>query len=246
MQLDYHDVLAIVGAAAAHPGGNATTRLWQAQLHLEPTNRVLDIGCGTGKTLVDLIQQTGCEGTGIDNRPAMIRKAQMRAKHARVSATWLVGSAESLPLPDEIFHLAYTESVNVFVDVRQSLRQYHRVLRPDGIYVDVEMMVMGPVTPAFHASARQVYGAHQVPDLRGWKTLYRDAGFGPIRVVGTYPVRPDAAFLATTDNQNPSELADSDAYRDPHVLRILRQNATWLEQNHRSLAYGIFICQKEH
>ena len=240
--MDYQDVLAAVGAGSAHPGAFRSTEEWMGELLITRDHHVLDVGCGTGRTPVELARRFGCKITGIDVRPAMIRKAKKRSGILGVKGTWLVADARSLPFANNSFDFVITESVNVFADADAALAEYYRVLKPSGTYVDVEMMILGPVAPGFHETARTVYGARQVPDLRGWKQRYRSAGFEEIRVVSTRPVRPQEVM--SDGNPDDVVLSDKDAYHRPEVLQVLRQNAEWLDQYHSSLGYGIFLCQK--
>lgn len=242
--MDYQDVLATVGASSAHPGAFSSTEKWMDEIVISDNHRILDVGCGTGRTTVELARRFGSKITGVDVRPAMIRKAKKRANLLGVKATWVVANAEALPFKDESFDVVVTESVNVFVDADIALREYYRVLKPFGTYIDVEMMILGPVGTDFHETAKIVYGAKQVPDLRGWKKRYGHAGFEEVRVVSTHPVRPHEIMSdAAADNV---VLSDKDAYHRPEVLQVLKQNAQWLDQYHASLGYGIFLCKKAH
>jgi ubiquinone/menaquinone biosynthesis C-methylase UbiE len=244
--VDYHDVLATVGAGSAHPGGYGTTLAWLDHVAPQPTDSILDVGCGTGRTLTTIHQRYGSTITGVDIRPAMIRKAKQRSKALGIRGKWIVGSAEHLPLSDESFQVTFTESVNVFVDVQRALRQNYRVLQDGGTYVDVEMMLIGPAPVDFYSTAREMYGARQVPDLRTWKGLYHDAGFTRVKVLSTQPVRPMEGMVMDEEYSDEVQLADANAYQNPLVLQVLRRNSEWLERYYKSLAYGIFICRKEN
>jgi SAM-dependent methyltransferase len=59
------------------------------ELDLRPC-RVLDLGCGSGKSLVWLAQR-GFECWGIDLSPAALRQAESNARAAGVACAWLKG-----------------------------------------------------------------------------------------------------------------------------------------------------------
>lgn len=236
--MDYQDVLALLNVSHAHPGGRSLTRLWLDRVAPPADAKVLEVGCGTGASLTWMRQRYGCEVTGVDVRPAMVEAARRRAAgddRMRV----LVASAEALPFADAEFDLVYTESVNVFIDAPQALAEYHRVLKPGGQYVDVEMMLLWPVSDTWKAEACRVYGVKQVPDQRGWKALYRAAGFDDVSVLISKPVRVEdmAGGDAQVDPNHPG-------LRNPEVVRVLRDNAAWMERNAPYLAYAAFLCRK--
>ncbi|MCL6518117.1 class I SAM-dependent methyltransferase [Alicyclobacillus sp.] len=239
--MDYQDALAEVGAGVAHPGGWRSTERWMQAIPWTPGLRVLDVGCGTGRSLVTLAQRYGVEITGIDVRKKMIQHARRRAARAGVRAQWRVGSAEHLPFPNEHFDVVITESVNVFVDARRALAEYWRVLKPDGYYVDVEMFIRMPVDEAWRQAAAQVYGVRMVPDQAGWRRLYREAGFTAVEVLESRAVRPEE--MMTGDGAD-EWMGSPTAYQNPRVLAVLQANAQWMDLYHKSLGYAVFLCRK--
>jgi SAM-dependent methyltransferase len=242
--MDYQDVLAELGVGSAHPGGFASTMAWLPLIPWVSTMSVLDVGCGTGRTLLEIKGSFGCDIYGIDIRPKMIKKAQIRAKMRGQSGQFVSATAESIPYRDGQFDVVMTESVNVFVDAKQALSEYYRVLKPGGWYVDVEMMILGPVNDEWKTSATEVYGAKYVPDSRGWKTMYANAGFVDIQNVMTKPVNP--SDMADIDSRFPDavSLESKGAYGNPGVASRLHANQEWMETHYRSLGYGVYICKK--
>ncbi|GGJ10361.1 hypothetical protein GCM10010885_19500 [Alicyclobacillus cellulosilyticus] len=102
-------------------------------------------------------------------------------------------------------------------------------------------MVLGPVTSEWRASAAKVYGARFVPDLAGWKQVFAAAGF-TVEVLATRSVHmEDMLRVAEPDDV---DLASPGALRDPHVLKVLAENAGWMQRNHGPLGYGVFLCRK--
>ena len=99
-----------------------------AALALEPSDRVLDIGCGGGLLLRDILA-TGASATGLDHSPEMVALARERAPEAEV----VEGDAATLPFGDESF-TAVTMCVVFFFlpDPVATLRECRRVLVPGG------------------------------------------------------------------------------------------------------------------
>ncbi|GMA52497.1 hypothetical protein GCM10025857_38540 [Alicyclobacillus contaminans] len=242
--MDYQDALAVLGVGTAHPGGHDSTRRWVREIPWSRDMSVLEVGCGTGTTLLNIQRWTGCTVHGVDIRPKMISKARERARREGVPANWRVADATALPFSDESFDVVYTESVNVFLNPNEALKEYCRVLRPGGWYADVEMLALGPVTPEWKKSAQDVYGARVVPYASEWKAYYHRAGFRDVHVVETRSVRPHMMGTGAAADMDDPHLADDTAFLDADVLDVLTMNAQWMEQHHHSLGYGIFVMRK--
>lgn len=97
--------------------------------------RVLDVGCGTGATLIDLKKMLGknAEVIGVEVVKLQVELANDKIKKNGVWAEALWYDGEHLPFPDASFDAIYTSDVLGHVkDVRQWLSELNRVLRPGG------------------------------------------------------------------------------------------------------------------
>jgi ubiquinone/menaquinone biosynthesis C-methylase UbiE len=130
-----------------------------AAVGIEPGDRVLDVGCGTGYFVRMLAQAVGPTGSavGVDAAPEMVAYARSRSdKKATVSFD--VGSAAALSFPDSSFdvvvssltmhHLAATDQL-------PAVREMRRVLKPGG---------------------RLLIAEFQAPKGHGWRLLLGPTG----------------------------------------------------------------------
>jgi FAD/FMN-containing dehydrogenase/trans-aconitate methyltransferase len=105
--------------------------LFEAVLHAAgagPGTRLLDVGCGSGLTLV-LAQERGAIPAGLDISPGLLGLARERLP----AAVLREGDMEFLPFDDDSFDAV--TGVNAFQfagDPRQALREAARVTRPGG------------------------------------------------------------------------------------------------------------------
>jgi arsenite methyltransferase len=162
-------------------------------------DRVLDVGCGPGFYITELLEAVGREGAvvGVDISADMLAVAAKRAAgHGNVE--FHEAGAASLPVPDASFERAVCVQVLEYVrDVPAALAEMHRVLRPGGrmLVWDVDWS-----TVSWHAIDRQLM--RQV--LAAWDKhlthpcLPRTLA-AQLRNAGFQDVRMDAHAFATTE-----------------------------------------------
>ena len=161
-------------------------------LAAQPGERVLDVGCGPGFYVAELLDAVGTEGwvTGVDSEPAMLAVAAKRAE-GRDNVAFYEAKATALPVPDGMFDAAVSVQVLEYVqDVSAALAEIHRALRPGGRVVvwDVDW-----ATVSWHAADHErmrrmldAWDRHLAhPSLP--QTLaprLRDAGFADVTMHG--------------------------------------------------------------
>ena len=90
--------------------------------------RALDVGCGTGHHLKDLVSR-GFESFGIDGSAAMLEEA----RQATPTAELRQADVQVLPFPDRTFDLVLCiEVLRYLADPEQCIGEIARVLRPGG------------------------------------------------------------------------------------------------------------------
>jgi ubiquinone/menaquinone biosynthesis C-methylase UbiE len=105
-------------------------------LSIEQGDHVLDIGCGHGRSLMELAARAPRGHiVGVDPSELMVEIAAQRNRPlieaARVEVA--LSGVESLPFPDDVFDKAHCVHVLYFwKDIDTSLREIARVLKPGG------------------------------------------------------------------------------------------------------------------
>jgi SAM-dependent methyltransferase len=109
---------------------------------LQDGERVLDVGCGTGLTMLRIVaQHSHCTVHGIDLSPKMIETAQKDAAERGLVVNLRVGSITALPYPAASFDVIFTNIMFHHLDLaekRQAIFEIARVLKPGGRYVSAE------------------------------------------------------------------------------------------------------------
>jgi ubiquinone/menaquinone biosynthesis C-methylase UbiE len=154
-------------------------------LDVQPSDAVVDIGCGPGFYVAALAEQAASV-TGIDPSAAMLAIAA-RKTEGHKNVTLLEGQAIALPLDDASLDRALSVQVFEYVaDVPAALAEIHRVLRPGGRVVlwDIDWTTLSWHADDAERMARmtQAWDRHLVhPALpRTLAAALRAAGFADV------------------------------------------------------------------
>ena len=113
-------------------------------LHLQPGQRVLEVGCGNGMFLPELAEKVGSAGkvVGIDHAESFVLDARRKVAAAGLSTLVAVEQADAyrLPFDDDVFDAAHCERVLMHLDDPDAaLREMARVVRPGGVVVAADV-----------------------------------------------------------------------------------------------------------
>lgn len=104
-----------------------------AMMNIKPTDRILDLGCGTGWASRRLARIAAAgEVTGIDVADEMLRRAGHASQGIR-NVRYLWGSAEKIPAADNSFDKVLSvESFYYYADQGKALDEVRRVMASGG------------------------------------------------------------------------------------------------------------------
>jgi len=117
------------------PAIQASKRLMLERIALTPGAAVLDVGCGPGTDVFDMVELVGPTGrlVGLDASEIMLAEARRRARAFDVPITFEVGDVQALPFPDDTFDVCRAERVLEHLpDPERALTEMVRVTRPGG------------------------------------------------------------------------------------------------------------------
>lgn len=119
-------------------GEYATNRLGIDAVALQPQDRVLDIGCGTGAALRHAARRvTHGELVGVDPVPRMLEIAEERRGNCPIA--FRLGTASALPAATGSWDVVLAfDSMDHWASVAEGLAEVRRVLAPGGRFVVVK------------------------------------------------------------------------------------------------------------
>lgn len=146
--LDYPPELASVPDAAVESFAGVANPFSLGRL--EPGERVLDLGSGSGTDSLVAARMVGPAGrvTGIDMTPEMLAKARVAAgAMGAENVEFVEGEAERLPFPDESFAVVISNGVIDLVPDKDAVfAELRRVLAPGGRIQVADVTIQQPVS----------------------------------------------------------------------------------------------------
>jgi len=107
---------------------------------LEAGSRVLEVASGPGYLATELARLGRCSVAGLDISRSFVRIATENASRAGVAVEFVHGNASAMPFPGEAFDfLICRAAFKNFVQPLDALREMHRVLRPGGRALIIDM-----------------------------------------------------------------------------------------------------------
>ncbi|MGV3488843.1 MAG: class I SAM-dependent methyltransferase [Tuberibacillus sp.] len=208
----YLDFLAKFGISSAHPGGLPLTKAILERFPISKDEKVLDVGCGTGETSVYIAETFGAKVVAVDIHPMMMTHAKNRIIERGVDVELLQANAEKLPFQDHSFDKVIAESVTVFTKMEKSVSEYHRVLKPGGVLIDIEMTAERSLTKEETEEVVEVYEIEQVPTNIDWVDVYHQAGFTDITGYDGFELIKELSDLPNASAFDFTEAIDMDAF----------------------------------
>ena len=175
-----------------------------AELNLDGSGRLLDVGCGPGSLTLPLADRFAA-AVGIDADSGMLQEADRLARAAGVAnVEWRQLYAEALPADLGTFRLVTFAQSFHWMDQHRVARAVHGMLTPDGasvhvhatthrgIKTDDQLPLPSPPYPALDELSRRYLGPPPPrfggPGRSGESEVYRAAGFrGPTSITVSRP-----------------------------------------------------------
>lgn len=200
MAADPRSVAASFDDRAVNYSRNDWHRAYAEQLveraALQPGQRILDAGVGTGFAAVAIARAVGPAGRvlGVDVSRGMLEQA--RSALDALGMTWVElrqSDATNLrDVADKTFDAVICSAALLYMPVDSALVEWHRLLKPGGLIAFSTMQRGSPRAGALFRECARAFGValHDPSDALGSDDACRrvlgDAGFGEVRVVADH------------------------------------------------------------
>ncbi len=141
------------------------------RMDIDETDRVIDVGCGTGFGTEGLQTRTD-DILGVDQSPHQMAKARDRLDERELIG-FTMGDAENLPIRDDAFDAAWSSgSIEYWPNPVDGLAEMRRVVKPGG-----RVVVVGPYYPDSWIGRKLVDAIMLFYDEEGAEEMFQAAGF---------------------------------------------------------------------
>ena len=175
------DIVRLLLGDVLHPGGLELTGYLGTVIGLRSEDKVLDIACGRGASVVYLAKRFGCHVTGLDYGQDNILAAQNHASLENVShlTAFRMGDAEGLPFEDGSFDVVISEcSFCTFPDKEKAALEMARVLRGHGRLGMTDVTINGPLPEDIQSLLGWVICLAGAGSPELYVSILQEAGFG--------------------------------------------------------------------
>lgn len=225
------------------------TDLMIRKVELQPGQRMLDVGCGTGMPAIRLAQATGGAVVGITVNQMQVDRGNERARQHGLDdhVHFEHANAMELPYADATFDAAWAfESVTHMPDRVQALREMARVVRPGGRIVLADLIEAAPMQEEEVNAFLQAFAGNTLTPLAAYYQDLQTVGLTRVECLDVTPhVRPTMAVMRATLQQPQTQAQLLAIYRDPALVASF--GPFWdgiADTFERSVGYVVLVAQK--
>ena len=220
-------------------------RLMIDKSQIDAGSRVLDLGCGNGRTALILHDELGCDVVGVDLSGVRINNAldalASRGPEVRNKVTFRKASAVDLPFANDSFSHVWSQATLYHVhDQATALREAYHVLEDGGVFVFDDLFKPQPnIGPSArkHVYERLLFDTEF--SFESYQAELRDVGFTVLDAIDLSDhLKMSYWCVAIMTHNRGGEQADHYA----ELSKSYELSAQAVVD--REVGWGLFLCQK--
>ena len=228
------------------PGRSEYTRRAFEMLPVLDRPEIIDIGCGPGGPTIELARLSNGNVTGIDTHQPFLDELMRRAKKLEITdrVKALNCSMFEMDFPEESFDIIWAEGSIYIMGFEKGLRDWRRLIKPNGFLVVHEMCWLQPDPPKKIADYwEKVYPG--ILPIAGNLEIIPGCGYS---VLGHFPLPEDAwweEYYDPLEERLPS--LRKKYVNDPDAIALLDEEQEEIDMFRKYHAwYGsvFFVMQK--
>lgn len=164
----------------------------------------LDVGCGTGRILLDFMQQ-GIDIDGVDNSPDMLALLKQKAEKLDLNPTVYQQEMHKLSLPRKYQTiLVPSSSFQLLLDVSlppEAMKSFYEHLLPDGVLAMPLMTLWKEGEPLESEFTGEVIRPEDGATIRRWSKSWFDPGMDYEHTIDRYEIMRDGEVIASEEHR---------------------------------------------
>lgn len=171
------ELVALINETNKPPGGIAALHEIATHSFITRESKVLEVGCNTGYSSIELSRLTGAKVVGIDVVADSIQHARKKAEKENLNIDFLVMDATKMTFRRE-FDLVLCSNATSFMENKgQAIKGYKNALKPYGLLAAIPLYyVKEPPQDMLDALSKEI-GVNVKPLTRdSWSKLFEDQG----------------------------------------------------------------------
>jgi len=189
-------LVSLTDEANKPPGGVMALMKLIMFTRLTSKSKVLEIGCNTGYSSIEIKRMSNAGVCGIDNNEDSIKKAILRSQKMGLDVKFVTADATKLPFKNDEFDVVFCSNVTSFInDKKEALENYVRVLKTYGFLVAIPIYYLKTPPKSIIINVSKEIGAEiKIFSKKDWLAIFDEQNL-------ELCYNEDFTFKFNTDNE---------------------------------------------